>query len=98
MQVVRATNEDLNEWLRLASEVEYLFGPMVEEPSFIKSIENNINRRTALCVRENNGSPGANLLGGAFVFLINYAKLPNQLVIYHYRGEGEWRRNCSIIS
>ncbi|WP_218096320.1 GNAT family N-acetyltransferase [Paenibacillus solanacearum] len=36
---------------------------MLDNPSFIRALEKNINRGTAYCVRENNGSPGANLLG-----------------------------------
>jgi len=64
LQVVKATMEDIRGWLELASEVEYLFGPMVNDPSFIESLEKNIYRGTAFCVRENNGSPGTNLLGG----------------------------------
>ncbi len=62
--VVNVTKEDIKGWLKLASEVEYLFGPMVDDPSFIKALEKNINRGTAVCVRENNGSPGSSLLGG----------------------------------
>lgn len=62
--VVNATKEDIKEWVKLAFEVEYLFGPMVDDPSFIKALEKNINQGTAFCVRENNGLPGSNLLGG----------------------------------
>ncbi|OMF23079.1 hypothetical protein BK133_24885 [Paenibacillus sp. FSL H8-0548] len=64
MKVVNATKEDLNEWLKLASEVEYLFGPMINDPNFIQAIEKNINQCSAFCVRENDGSPGSPLLGG----------------------------------
>ncbi|WP_199613567.1 hypothetical protein [Paenibacillus alkalitolerans] len=34
MKVVAATKEDIMGWLELASEVEYLFGPMVSDPKF----------------------------------------------------------------
>ncbi|MDQ0914712.1 N-acetyltransferase [Paenibacillus sp. V4I5] len=64
MKVVNATKDDLNVWLELASEVEYLFGPMVSDPKFIQAIEKNINQRSAFCVRENDGLPGSGLLGG----------------------------------
>lgn len=35
MKAVNATKDDLNNWLELASEVEYLFGPMVSDQKFI---------------------------------------------------------------
>ena len=64
MQIVNAAKEDMKEWLRLASEVEYLFGPMVNDPGFIHAVEKNIRRGTAFCVRENDDPPGSALLGG----------------------------------
>jgi len=64
MNVVSATIDDLNGWLELAAEVEYLFGPMVSDPKFIQAIEKNINQSSAFCVRENDGAPGSILLGG----------------------------------
>jgi ribosomal protein S18 acetylase RimI-like enzyme len=63
-EVVIAQPEDFPAWLVLAEEVEPLFGPMVNEPSFQRALHKNIARGTALCVRENNGLPGAPLLGG----------------------------------
>ncbi|MET3291049.1 UNVERIFIED_CONTAM: hypothetical protein ABID98_003619 [Brevibacillus sp. OAP136] len=35
MKVVNATKDDIAGWLELAAEVEYLFGPMVNDPKFI---------------------------------------------------------------
>jgi GNAT superfamily N-acetyltransferase len=64
MNVVNATKDDLKGWLELASEVEYLFGPMLGEPKFIQALEKNINQHSAFCVRENDGFPGSRLLGG----------------------------------
>ncbi|MEK8131347.1 GNAT family N-acetyltransferase [Paenibacillus filicis] len=64
MNVVSATKDDLNGWLELAAEVEYLFGPMVSDPTFIRAIEKNMNYSSAFCIRENDGAPGACLLGG----------------------------------
>jgi GNAT superfamily N-acetyltransferase len=64
MDVVIAEPEDFPAWLILAKEVEPLFGPMVNEPSFHRALQKNIDRRTAFCVREANGSPGMPLLGG----------------------------------
>ncbi|MGN7356903.1 GNAT family N-acetyltransferase [Paenibacillus sp. SAF-054] len=64
MNVVNATKDDLNRWLELAAEVEFLFGPMVSDPKFIRAIEKNINQGSAFCVREYDGAPGSCLLGG----------------------------------
>ncbi|WP_301170630.1 GNAT family N-acetyltransferase [Brevibacillus nitrificans] len=73
MEVFRATIEDLQGWLTLAAEVEYLFGPMVSDPNFQKGLEKNINRGSAFCVREKNGKPGTRLLGGV---LFSSARAP----------------------
>ncbi|KRF13564.1 GNAT family N-acetyltransferase [Paenibacillus sp. Soil787] len=64
MNVVNATKDDLNGWLELAIEVEYLFGPMVSDPKFIQTLEKNINQSNAFCVREDDGASGSFLLGG----------------------------------
>ncbi|WP_274362840.1 GNAT family N-acetyltransferase [Paenibacillus thermotolerans] len=64
MKVVPATPDDINEWLKLAAEVEYLFGSMVNDPNFIKALRRNIDRNTALCIRKNDGPSGSPLLGG----------------------------------
>lgn len=64
MKVVHATMDDINEWLKLAAEVEYLFGPMVNDPNFIKGLERKIGRSTAFCIRKIDGPPGSPLLGG----------------------------------
>ncbi|BBH22055.1 hypothetical protein Back11_34000 [Paenibacillus baekrokdamisoli] len=42
MNVVNATKDDLKGWLELASEVEYLFGPMVEDPKFIQILPESV--------------------------------------------------------
>lgn len=73
MKVVNATKDDLTSWLELASEVEYLFGPMISDPKFIQALEKNINRQSAFCVRENDGLPGTRLLGG---LLFSSSKAP----------------------
>jgi ribosomal protein S18 acetylase RimI-like enzyme len=64
VHVVVAQPEDTPAWLVLAAEVEPLFGPMVSEPSFLRSLARNIERGTAFCVRQADGPPGAPLLGG----------------------------------
>jgi hypothetical protein len=55
MKVEHATKADLHEWLVLAEEVEYLFGPLVNEPGFIQTLERNISEGRAFCMREHEG-------------------------------------------
>jgi ribosomal protein S18 acetylase RimI-like enzyme len=64
MTVQIATGADIPGWLALAAEVEPLFGPMVDEPAFLRALQNNIGRGSAFCVRDGDGPPGATLLGG----------------------------------
>ncbi len=64
MNVVHAQIEDIPAWLALAAEVEPLFGPMVNEPGFHEALGRNIDRKSAFCVREDDGPAGAPLLGG----------------------------------
>lgn len=59
-----ATEADILAWLQLAAEAEYLFGPMVNEPGFLRALSKNIQRRTAFCVRVGDAGPGAPLPGG----------------------------------
>jgi ribosomal protein S18 acetylase RimI-like enzyme len=62
--VVTATVQDIPAWLNLAREVEFLFGPMAENPQFHNALKKNIDRGTAYCVRAANGNTGDQLLGG----------------------------------
>lgn len=64
MQVITAQFGDVPAWLQLASEVEFLFGPMAHEPAFHRALHANIARGTAFCVHEAAGLAGAALLGG----------------------------------
>ena len=64
VHVTRAHPQDVPGWLALAAEVEPLFGPMVEEPRFLRALRRNIARGTALCVRDGDGPPGTLLVGG----------------------------------
>ena len=64
MQVQLATSADIPRWLELAAEVEFLFGPMVDQPNFQAALRKNIDRDSAYCVREQDGSPGTALMGG----------------------------------
>jgi GNAT superfamily N-acetyltransferase len=63
-RIVCAELQDIPPWLVLAAEVEPLFGPLVEEPGFLRALRRNVERGTALCVRAGDGPPGAPLLGG----------------------------------
>ena len=64
MKVQVAQHEDIESWLHLAAEVEYLFGTMVNEPSFMSALMRNIERRSAFCIRESDGPAGADLQAG----------------------------------
>ena len=64
MRIVIAQKEDFASWLYLAAEVEPLFGPMVNEPGFHRTLHKHIGRGTAYCIRANDGPPGTLLLGG----------------------------------
>jgi ribosomal protein S18 acetylase RimI-like enzyme len=66
MIVQNAQPEDYAAWLRLAGEVEDLFGPMVEVEAFQQTLMKNLRRGTALCVRDQDRPAGAELLGGLF--------------------------------
>ena len=67
MKVEIATRADIPGWLKLASQVEFLFGPMVDQPDFHRALRKNIDRESAYCVREQDGSAGAPLMGGLFL-------------------------------
>lgn len=64
MRVRIACPEDIPAWLALAAEVGPIFGPLVNDPGFVRALEKNIGRQTAFCVREADGPPGAPLMGG----------------------------------
>ncbi len=64
MRVQNAERGDLDSWLALAAEVEPLFGPLVGESSFISALTRNIDRGSALCVREHDGPVGATVQAG----------------------------------
>ena len=67
MKVQIATRADISGWLALASQVESLFGPMVDQPDFHNALRKNIDRRSAYCVRVRDQSAGAPLIGGLFL-------------------------------
>jgi ADP-ribose pyrophosphatase YjhB (NUDIX family)/ribosomal protein S18 acetylase RimI-like enzyme len=64
MQVMQAEYDDIPAWLDLTAEVEVFFGPLVDEAGFRLNLRKNVERGTALCVREDDGPPGTPLMGG----------------------------------
>ena len=50
MSVRPATVSDYPAWLALARQVEYLFGPMADEPSFQQGLLQAISEKTAFCI------------------------------------------------
>ena len=67
MKVQIAIPADIPGWLALASEVEFLFGPMIDQPEFHNALRKNIDRGSAYCVREHDQPAGAPLMGGLFL-------------------------------
>ncbi len=62
-----STIEDFDQWIRLAREVEPLFGPMVEDPGFREGLRRALADRNALCVRRTGCEAGRNIQGGIVV-------------------------------
>jgi len=62
-QVEPATEDDVQSWLRLALEVEPLFGPLIAT-GFEERLRANIRRHSAFCVR----SPSDGVLLGGVIF------------------------------
>lgn len=50
MTIRLVTNEDLDDWLQLAKEVEPLFGKMVGCKEFLQGIKETISNKSAFCV------------------------------------------------
>ena len=64
MRVELARQEDLDQWLVLAAEVEHLFGPLVSDSRFPRAVMRNMDRGTAFCIRQDDGEPGVPLQAG----------------------------------
>ncbi|MGH2350553.1 MAG: GNAT family N-acetyltransferase [Chloroflexota bacterium] len=64
MPVEVAVYRDVRSWLDLAAEVEWFFGDMLGSAGFYRVLLKHIERGTAFCVREDDGAPGAPLMGG----------------------------------
>ena len=82
-----ATMDDFESWLALAQEVEPLFGPMVDDPSFHEFLKKVFREQRAFCIREGDGPPGSSLCGG-----IAISKKKNEIgwlaVAEKQRGKG----------
>ncbi len=63
--VVVAQPKDIPAWLVLAAEVEPLFGPMVNDPSFHRALRNNIERGLHSVYARQMDHP-------AFVYLVDF--------------------------
>ena len=72
MQVTLAQPADIPAWLDLAAEVEFLFGPMVNDRAFHEALERSIQRQTAFCIREQDDVPSTPLMG-ALLFSATHA-------------------------
>ncbi len=90
MQIQHAHDDDIPQWLELAAEVEALFGPMVHDPAFHRALHNHIDRGMAFCIREEDGPPGAHLLGG----LLFSAKPPRYTIGWLSIAEKARRRGA----
>jgi len=85
--VQAASLEDTASWLKLAAEVEPLFGPMVNEPSFQEALRQAIMGGQALCIRDPDGMPGSLLCGGV-VFVPEANEIAWLAVAAKHQGRG----------
>jgi ribosomal protein S18 acetylase RimI-like enzyme len=81
---VEAERHDVPSWLEIVREVESLFGPM---PDFEATLTRNVDRGSALCVRD---KPGR-VLGGALVRVPPHAQIAWLAVRSSARGQGVGR-------
>lgn len=58
---------DYNDWLKLAEEVEPLFGPMVKDPAFCEGLKGVIQTGTAFCASEYKGNGTYIFHGGIII-------------------------------
>jgi GNAT superfamily N-acetyltransferase len=63
-RIVIAEQGDIQGWLVLAREVDPLFGQPVSESDFLPALRKNIARGTAICIRHEDGPPGAPVVAG----------------------------------
>lgn len=93
MKVQVAQPEDVDSWLSLAAEVEHLFGPMVNEPSFMETLKRNIESGTAFCIRERDGPPSTPLLAG----ILFSAKPPSYKIGWMAVAESSRRQGLGTV-
>jgi GNAT superfamily N-acetyltransferase len=91
MHVQLACYRDIRSWLDLAAEVESLFGSLLDDPEFHRALSRNIDRGTAFCVREDDGPPGAPLMGG-LLFSPSRPERPEHRIGWLSVAE-RWRRH-----
>lgn len=82
-----ATPADYEDWRRLAREVEGLFGPMADKPSFGEGLRRAIDEGVALCAEADD--PGADgTFRGGIVFCREANEIRWLAVQAAYRGRG----------
>ena len=62
-----ASQDDFKAWIDLAREVEHLFGPMTDEPSFRDALFHAIERKNAFCIRIEQAGTSQALVGGIVI-------------------------------
>lgn len=62
-----STLDDITEWIRLAREVEPLFGPMTHDPSFREALQEAIRDGRAICVKRAGVGNGPLVQGGIVI-------------------------------
>lgn len=79
--------DDYSHWLKLAKEVEPLFGPMTDDPIFCDALRQAIVDGNAFCLIETENSESSELFLGGIVI----SKAANEIlwlaVVQHRRGQ-----------
>lgn len=92
-ETVVATERDFRPWLNLAAEVEDLFGTMVADTDFLKALQRNLDRGTAICIRSDEEDASYQLVGAAlFSYKEEILKITWLAVGKNYRRKGVARK------
>nr|NJM03921.1 GNAT family N-acetyltransferase [Desulfobacula sp.] len=67
MKVEYAELTDFDAWIRLAGEVEPLFGPMADEAPFQDALKQAMAQKTAFCIRSGPDGKECTLKGGIII-------------------------------
>jgi len=67
MKVEYAELRDFDAWIRLAREVEPLFGPMADEVPFQEALKQAMAQKTAFCIRSDSDGKERALKGGIII-------------------------------